>query len=161
MRSSHIASAFIAASACALLAASCARSPASQPIEPTIETTDDEGDFGTDPDTSGNIGAEPTEPNYSWSLPSGDTSPGDGDSDSNLDPDTSGGGYPMPIYTPGSPVHSPRVMPLAPCEAKCQEEYETVAAVCCKMENQAESLKCQEDAYAKSKGCRENCGKKT
>jgi hypothetical protein len=58
-------------------------------------------------------------------------------------------------YSPSSP----RVMPLGPCEKKCQDAYEDAAAVCGRMADAARRA-CQDSAYARYKSCRESCQKK-
>jgi hypothetical protein len=59
-------------------------------------------------------------------------------------------------YSPSSP----RVMPLGPCEKKCQDAYEDAAAVCGRMADAAQRSACQDSAYARYKSCREGCQKK-
>jgi len=55
------------------------------------------------------------------------------------------------------PLSSPRVMPLGPCENKCQDDYENAAAVCGKMQGQGQRRACQDGAYASYKSCRASC----
>jgi hypothetical protein len=50
-------------------------------------------------------------------------------------------------------------MPLAPCENKCQKDYEDMAANCGSLESAMDRQKCADSAYAAYKGCRETCQK--
>ena len=60
MRTRHLACALVAAFGGGLLAVACVQSPESAPIDaPRVETTDDDGDFGGDPDVGGSIGSDP------------------------------------------------------------------------------------------------------
>ncbi len=157
MTTRHVASAFLAVSLSAVLAASCAEDTAIQPIE----TKDDDGDVGSDPDTSGSIGWAPALPDYTWSAPTCDPSDGDGDSDPDPPPDTSGGYSPSPAgRSPARPTaRPPAVMPLAPCEHECQRDYEDMAANCGSLESTAEHDSCTAAAYASYKNCRDTCQK--
>ncbi len=156
MARKHVAVASIAVSLCTVLAASCAQDTASQPTE----TKDDDGDVGSDPDTSGSVGGVPAW-NYNWSAPTCNPSAGDGDPDPDPPPDTSGGYGPSPAgrFPARPPVRPPAVMPLAPCEHECQANYEDMAANCGSMESAADRNSCAAAAYASYKSCRETCKK--
>ncbi len=153
----HAAAAFIAASLCAVLAASCVQSADSEPIE----TKDEDGDVGSDPDTSSGIGGEPA-PDYNWSPPADVPSANTGDSDADPDPDTSDVGGAIGGYSPSpaAPAHPPAVMPLAPCEDKCQKDYEDMAAACGSWPTGEERKTCANTAYARYKGSRSSVGVK-
>jgi hypothetical protein len=105
VQTKHFASALLAVLACAPLAASCVQHPETPPIDsPPLETKDDDGDFGGDPDVGGSIGGDPDvggsiggDPVYSWSPPSG--TPTDGDV-SDSDPDTNTGDDSSSIASP-------------------------------------------------------------
>jgi len=55
------------------------------------------------------------------------------------------------------PLAPAQMVPLAPCEQKCQREYEDAAAVCGRMQDQAQKRACQDSAYAAYRSCRNNC----
>jgi hypothetical protein len=59
-----------------------------------------------------------------------------------------------------SPSPSPRVMPLGPCEKKCEDDYVDAAAVCGRMVD-ARRTACQDSAHARYKSCRESCQRHT
>ncbi len=118
MTHKHIAAVFIAVSMCAMLAASCAQSTESPTTEsPAIETKDDEGDFGSDPDIGGSVGGDP---DWSWLPPTCDATTGEvGDSDP--DPDTGDvGGAPVGGYSASGRVRSPGIQPATPLRQKVQ-----------------------------------------
>jgi hypothetical protein len=77
------------------------------------------------------------------------------------DPDPSSGGVPVGGYSLGSPVRSPGVMPLEPCEKKCQKDYEDMAANCGSLESAADRKRCADSAYAAYKSCRGVCQQNT
>ena len=156
MSPKHLASALLAAFAGALLVASCAQGGPETAIEsPPIETTDDDGDIGGDPDVGGSVGGDPA---WSWLPPGGAPSAGDvGDPDPAPDTNSSGAGDLAGEYGPSYPVHPPGRQPPEPCEAKCEAEYEDAAVVCGRMENDRERMACQDGAHARYKGCRESC----
>jgi hypothetical protein len=167
MRAKHLGSALGSALACALLAASCVQSPESPPIDgPLIETTDDNGEFGGDPDVGGGVGSDPDvggsvgDPAYSWSPPSGTPSDGDvGDSESEPDAASSGGDA-MWGYGPRSPVRSPGDQPANPCAEKCARDFEGDAGRCIQKPTEAQRRECQGAVLASYKDCQGTCRRK-
>jgi hypothetical protein len=178
MTTKHVASVFIAASACALLAASCAQRPESEgpPLDgPRIETTDDGdpdvgGSVGSDPDVGGSVGGDPDvgddpsatgsvggDPAYWWSPPSGTRSDGDvGDSEPDP-PTSSSGGNPMGGYVPMIPIPSPDSQPAESCAETCDRDFEGDSARCTEKATEAQRRECQGDVLAKHKSCQESC----
>jgi hypothetical protein len=55
------------------------------------------------------------------------------------------------------PLPAAAIMPLTGCEQKCKSTYEEAAAVCGKMQNQADKRSCDDRGYAKYKRCGEDC----
>jgi hypothetical protein len=146
-----------------LLAGACAQRPPTE--SPPIETQDDDGDFGSDPEVGGSVGSDPEvggsvggDPAYSWSPPSGTPSEGDvGDSEPDPSAGSSGGDPPAWGYSPGNPIVSPGRQPAEPCDAKCEADYQDAAVTCGRMEDQARRRACQDSAYARYKSCRKDC----
>jgi hypothetical protein len=122
MQPQHLASALVSVFACASLAASCVQSPERAPTDsPSVETLDDDGDFGGDPDVGGSVGGDPDiggsvggDPAYSWTPPTG--TPGDvdvGESESEPDAASSGGDASFPVLPSYSSSPSPQPRPPA------------------------------------------------
>ncbi len=143
-----------------LLAASCGtQGPAAKPVEdgaPGVETEDD-GDFGGDPDVVGSIGGDTGEPSWWWSPPSCAATGQVGDSDPDPDTGSDVGGGPVGGYVPGGRVRSPGVEPATPCEGKCDTEYDDASLTCARMRDGYARKGCEQCAYSRYKSCRERC----
>jgi hypothetical protein len=57
------------------------------------------------------------------------------------------------------PLPAAAIVPLTACEQKCKSAYEEAAAVCGKMQNQADKRSCDDSGYANYKSCRADCEK--
>ena len=57
------------------------------------------------------------------------------------------------------PASAGNPVPLSPCVAKCDMDYEAEAAQCGKIEDDTERRKCQDDAHGTYTTCREGCAK--
>jgi hypothetical protein len=64
---------------------------------------------------------------------------------------------PKPQEASDPPPPDCNIVEDTPCNKKCLTDYEDEAANCAKIQNEAQRTTCQEGAYTRYKGCRENC----
>ena len=57
------------------------------------------------------------------------------------------------------PARAGNPVPLSPCVAKCDMDYEAEAARCGKLDDETERRKCQDDAHTSYSACRDACPK--
>ncbi|MEO7330219.1 MAG: hypothetical protein ABI193_16710 [Minicystis sp.] len=64
-----------------------------------------------------------------------------------------------PKQTQDEPIPAPdcNIVSGSPCDEKCLSDYENAAAVCGRIQSDADRRTCQDGAYASYKSCRENC----
>lgn len=57
------------------------------------------------------------------------------------------------------PARAGNPVPLSPCVAKCDMDYEAEAARCGKIDDETERRKCQDEAHTSYSACRDACTK--